>query len=362
LKKAPNRLLRQERERRSWSQLEVADQIGTTDTNVSRWERGITVPSPYFRQKLCRLFEKNADELGLVLVRQEAGSEQPLHQSPSNPARPDAIFFFNMNLPRASELYGRASERETLLTRAYNTASTSIVGPRRMGKTWLMEYLMLAAKTELGAHFRVGYLDATLSGCATIAGFTARAARALGVPLVPERVQQGLAALEEVVESLKMQDQRAVLCIDEFEGFRNRQEFDLNFFSGLRAIAQIGLVLVAASKRPLIDIVGEYGNTSGFFNIFEQLTLEPFSAEEAEAFIKAKGTLAGFTDQEQDALLKYGQKDEGQWPPVRLQLVGTLLWEEKTLAEGPHRYRPDDPGYWQGFEQRLEDKYRGVVR
>lgn len=62
----PNRQLKQERERRCWSQLEVADQIGTTSLNVSRWERGITFPTPHFRQELCALFGKSAGELGLL--------------------------------------------------------------------------------------------------------------------------------------------------------------------------------------------------------------------------------------------------------------------------------------------------------
>src|SRR5260370_19990916 len=61
-----NRQLRQERDLRCWSQLEVADQIGTTPLNVSRWERGITFPTAHFRQELCTLFGKSAGELGLL--------------------------------------------------------------------------------------------------------------------------------------------------------------------------------------------------------------------------------------------------------------------------------------------------------
>ncbi len=55
-----------ERLRRHWSQLEVADKIGTTPGNVSRWERGITLPGPYFRNRLCELFGMSAHELGLA--------------------------------------------------------------------------------------------------------------------------------------------------------------------------------------------------------------------------------------------------------------------------------------------------------
>ena len=55
-----------ERLRRHWTQLEVADQLGTTPGNVSRWERGITSPGPYFRSRLCELFGRSAQELGLT--------------------------------------------------------------------------------------------------------------------------------------------------------------------------------------------------------------------------------------------------------------------------------------------------------
>ncbi len=72
----PNRQLRQERERRCWSQLEVADRIGTTSLNVSRWERGITFPTPHFRQQLCALFGKSASELGL-LQDETTDSQEP---------------------------------------------------------------------------------------------------------------------------------------------------------------------------------------------------------------------------------------------------------------------------------------------
>src|SRR5581483_7560720 len=63
---APNYRLKQARELRGWSQAKVAEQIGTDATTVSRWERGIFSPTPYFREKLCDLFGKNAEELGLV--------------------------------------------------------------------------------------------------------------------------------------------------------------------------------------------------------------------------------------------------------------------------------------------------------
>ena len=296
----------------------------------------------------------------------ETGNERP-EVADRTPLRvlPDTVFQFNEQLTDPSQFYGRARERETLLNRSSKGASTSIVGPRRIGKTWLMGYLRLIAPSVLGPRFRIGYLDATLASCATVSGFIARALAELDIPhLVPNSAHAGLTILERALQDLKSNNQIALLCIDEFEGMGKRQEFTLDFFTSLRALTQIGLGLVVASRSPLIDIVGDIGNTSGFFNVFEQLTLEPLTLEEAQTFVQAKGIQAGFTDHERDCLLKYGQREKDQWPPIRLQLVGKMLLEDKTLArkEGSYYYRPDDPGYWQKFGQRLEEKYRGVVR
>lgn len=59
-------ILRQERELRGWSQSRAAQELGTTPNTVSAWERDLSLPSPYFREKLCKLFSKNAQELGLL--------------------------------------------------------------------------------------------------------------------------------------------------------------------------------------------------------------------------------------------------------------------------------------------------------
>ena len=278
-------------------------------------------------------------------------------------ARPDSIFPFIVRLPKTSEFFGRVIDRVTLIDRTYIQASTSIVGSRRIGKTWLLQYLMLVARTELGSRFRICYLDATTPSCATVAGFIAEVLKGFGYSNLIAHSDSDLKLLERYVKELRKRNQPPILCIDEFEGLDNEQEFDLNFFRSLRSIAEAGLVLVVASKRPLIEIVGEPGKTSGFFNIFEQLTIEPFNLEEAEAFAKAKGNQAGFTDQERDLLLKYGQTEEQRWPPLRLQLVGKMLLGDKLLGEkeGVRYYSPNDPSYWQKFERRLEDKYRGAV-
>lgn len=75
----PNDQLKQERLLRGWTQADLAGFLGTDGYTVNRWERGRAYPSPYFRQKLCELFDKNALELGLVPEQEKVDSiSQPL--------------------------------------------------------------------------------------------------------------------------------------------------------------------------------------------------------------------------------------------------------------------------------------------
>jgi tetratricopeptide (TPR) repeat protein/transcriptional regulator with XRE-family HTH domain len=61
-----NELLRDQRLQRGWSQARVAEQIGTIAALVSKWERGISLPTPYYREKLCVLYGLPAQKLGLL--------------------------------------------------------------------------------------------------------------------------------------------------------------------------------------------------------------------------------------------------------------------------------------------------------
>jgi DNA-binding XRE family transcriptional regulator len=87
---APNRRLKQARELRGWSQARLAEMIGTDATTVSRWERGLFVPTPHFREKLCQCFGKNAEELGLL----DAMTETEPHLQGV------------MGIPREPDMYG----------------------------------------------------------------------------------------------------------------------------------------------------------------------------------------------------------------------------------------------------------------
>ena len=67
----PNERLRRTRHLKGWTQSALAERVGTDFETVSRWERGITLPSAYFRDRLCRVLDKPPQELGLIADRPE---------------------------------------------------------------------------------------------------------------------------------------------------------------------------------------------------------------------------------------------------------------------------------------------------
>lgn len=58
--------LRRAREDRGWTQEYLAEQLNVTPLTVSRWENGVQIPRAYYMTRLCRLFTKAAEELGLA--------------------------------------------------------------------------------------------------------------------------------------------------------------------------------------------------------------------------------------------------------------------------------------------------------
>src|SRR5947208_11282729 len=64
--RVPNERLRHARSLKGWSQAKLAEEVGTSFEMVSRWERGVTTPTLYFRAKLCEALQMTAEELGLV--------------------------------------------------------------------------------------------------------------------------------------------------------------------------------------------------------------------------------------------------------------------------------------------------------
>src|SRR5581483_4444158 len=160
-KGTPNQKLKVARELRGWSQKYVAEQIGADHYYLSRWERGMTVPSPYYRQKLWELFGKNARDLGLL--REETGQERAKEQGEDLDATVTAARLHDPAIPppfaNTYKLIGRDDLLQRLKQRLFDhkrVALSALNGIPGVGKTSLA--LALVHDDEVIEHFRDGIL------------------------------------------------------------------------------------------------------------------------------------------------------------------------------------------------------------
>ena len=96
-----NEHLRRQRIERNWRQQDVADRLETALVTVQRWERGLQQPSAYYRVKLCTLFGKSAQQLGLLeesSPSEPAESKTTAEREASNAGQPDATLSTNIAL------------------------------------------------------------------------------------------------------------------------------------------------------------------------------------------------------------------------------------------------------------------------
>ncbi|GAC1350638.1 MAG: hypothetical protein NVSMB27_35030 [Ktedonobacteraceae bacterium] len=225
-KTMPRWRLSEARNLRDWSQHEVADRIGTTTVNISRWERGITKPGPYFRRKLCALFGKSEEELDLVPIVngtnvdgsnldeavtdratgggaiedratgdratgggatevRATGDRATARVAPTmdvvSPGGVDtALFDPTIPLLSAVQLVGREDEFAKIKQRLCRVGGLSTLnGLPGVGKTALS--IALAHDQEIREHFRDGVLWAGLGPHPNIAGLLSRWGTLLGV-------------------------------------------------------------------------------------------------------------------------------------------------------------------------------------
>ncbi|GAC1580663.1 MAG: hypothetical protein NVS4B1_14510 [Ktedonobacteraceae bacterium] len=203
----PRVRLTKERFIHKWSQRELADLIGTSTVNISRWERGLTRPGPYFREKLCVLFSKSEQELDLEASTDWVAAKiselpdiqhAPLIENvnsvdqaiPEKAAQEDTAsagnkLLYDPLIPRRSalELVGRHEELTQLRKRlcsGQSVALTALNGLPGVGKTALS--IALVQDEAIRAYFRDGILWAGLGPEPNISSMLSRWGKLLEVP------------------------------------------------------------------------------------------------------------------------------------------------------------------------------------
>ncbi len=200
----PRVLLTQERMAHGWTQRELAELVGTSFVNISRWERGLTRPGPYFRQKLCTLFEKSEQELDLVPSEEAIYSkisdlrdthtssspdnneqqsvERAMPKESEGEARPP---LYDPLIPRRSDLslVGRDAELTQLRERlcsGQSVALTALNGLPGVGKTALS--IALVQDKTIQDYFHDGILWVGLGPDPNLSSMLSRWGTLLEVP------------------------------------------------------------------------------------------------------------------------------------------------------------------------------------
>jgi len=219
----PNLYLKRARKLQGWSQEDVAREIGTDAFTISRWERGVSLPSPHFRQKLATLFGLSLEELGLVEEAMEASPDQVSDQPQGQeqvaplPITPSSVFDPAIPPPLAQDrgLVGRDDLLHTIKQELLNSrpvALSALNGLPGVGKTALAT--ALAHDDEVRAHFSDGILWAGLGYEPDVLGLLSRWGTILNcAPIDLTQRSRPRAWAENIHRAIRQQ--RMLLVIDD---------------------------------------------------------------------------------------------------------------------------------------------------
>ena len=209
--------LKIERELRGWSQAKVAEAVGTNVRTVIRWEQRQTLPFPYYRERLCELFGKNARELELLPDGDEYSTDQGTEQDirPAQAVIEPAPSFafaapsssFGKTPPVSQSLIGRSREIDEIKTllMSPDVRLLTLLGTGGIGKTRLSIQLV----QDVWPLFANGIYFVSLTTVSRAEQVMSAIAHELTL------TDESITAQERVQQFL--QEKRVLLVLDNFE-------------------------------------------------------------------------------------------------------------------------------------------------
>ena len=224
---------------------------------------------------------------------------------------------------------GREDALERIFSRleAAQPQSVSIVGERRIGRSSLLWQVKHQAAQRLpnSQHYRLALVDAQDAVAHTPEGFRGLVLRELFEDhTLPDCDARDFDAYLSARNPTR---QKLVVLVDEFECFlRYRDHFGDEFFDGLRALANAGIVTwVTASHTPLPEIAVANGFGSTFFGLFSRAKLGVFNEAEARMLVM-RPSLHRLGKAEFDLAKRL---TEGELHPLKLTLAADAMYRQR---------------------------------
>ncbi|MFQ5709372.1 MAG: protein kinase [bacterium] len=209
-------------------------------------------------------------------------------------------------IKNVDEFYGRKSEVMKIYSRigASRPQSISLVGERRMGKSSLLNYVYHPQN-------RMKYLKNPEDYLFIFVDFQEK--RGLNIPQFIEflhasirrefkkpvdvEVTPSYDGFKKVVSVLDQHSLNIIMLFDEFEVITKNKNFDTEFYSYFRSIANnYNIAYIASSGRNLQDLCHSRAiSDSPFFNIFSNMTVTQFTHEDALELITRPSEALGYS-------------------------------------------------------------------
>jgi archaellum biogenesis ATPase FlaH len=227
------------------------------------------------------------------LKPEQAETEEPISVSkPSTLDLKDMVnpYFNRTAIKNPKYFYGREREIRYITSLLRNSQSCSIVGPRRIGKSSLINYI---SHPEVLKKFGLNpkqyiFVSIDLEGLSELTQsdlfriiirelrnrITDNALRKHAENLLQNEDIRFL-SLKEMLEEISNLGKNVIFLLDEFELITNNKNLDANFFSGLRNLANsynVGYITASNVQLPELTLSQETLG-SPFFNFFTQVDL-----------------------------------------------------------------------------------------
>jgi serine/threonine protein kinase len=205
-----------------------------------------------------------------------------------------------------SDFYGRQREVAKIYSRldAPHPQSISVVGDRKIGKSSLLNFVYnhknrkrFMRNTYTDAMFI--YVDLQRAIDLTVSMFIGIVS---GMLRLEERSTfaslqepKTLDDLKDMVQAATENGKRIIILMDEFDSITKNRNFEMQFFSFLRFLANNYKVAYVTSSHTELQLLCHDKDIadSPFFNIFTNLPLRPFSGDEANELISTPSEREG---------------------------------------------------------------------